>query len=384
MKVLFLLHSSGSGEGSSIAALGIMSQLKRHGMEVHAVCPKDGEMIRKLAEIGIDTTVIRYGNALYPKVFTIKSFLSWPKRFFELLWHNHIAEHTLEQLVKDFKPDVIHTNVGVLRVGYYVAKKLGIPHVWHIRETEVGLNSSHYPSLAFQKRLLSCNCFNIAITNEVKGFYSLNDRNSAVVYDGVFPSKLSIPSVVEKQNYFLFVGRVIQSKGADWAVEAFMKISERQPEMGLWLAGSISSSFASRLIESVKESPFSDKIKFLGPRSDIYALMSEAQAVLVPSLLEGFGFITVESMLNRTIVIGRNTGGTKEQFDKGLSMTGQEIALRCETVDEMARHMADVCMNGQAYYADMIDRAEKVVREMYTIENNANQIIEIYKKITRK
>ena len=40
-------------------------------------------------------------------------------------------------------------------------------------------------------------------------------------------------------------------------------------------------------------------------------------------------------------------------------------------------------MNGQAYYVDMIDRAENVVREMYTIENNANQIIEIYKKITR-
>lgn len=384
MRVLFLLHSSGSGEGSSIAALGIMSQMKHHRMEVHAVCPKDGEMIRKLAEIGIDTTVIRYGNALYPKVFTIKSFLSWPKRFFELLWHNHIAEHKLEQLVKDFKPDVIHTNVGVLRVGYYVAKKLGIPHVWHIRETEVGLNSRHYPSLAFQKRLLSCNCFNIAITNEVKGFYSLSDTYSAVVYDGVFPSKLSIPSVVEKQKYFLFVGRVIQSKGADWAVEAFKKISGIHPEMELWLAGSISSPFALRLIDSIKGTPFSEKIKFLGPRSDIYALMSEAQAVLVPSLLEGFGFITVESMLNRTIVIGRNTGGTKEQFDKGLSMTGHEIALRCETVDEMARHMADVCKNGQAYYADMIDRAEKVVREMYTIENNANQIIEIYKKITRK
>lgn len=383
MRVLFLLHSSGSGEGSSIAALSIMSQLKHQGIEVNAVCPNEGEMSRKLAEIGINTTVIRYGNALYPKVYTVKSFLSWLIRFFKLLWRNHIAEHKLEQLAKDYKPDVIHTNVGVLRVGYYVAKKLGIPHVWHIRETEFGLNSRHYPSLAFQKGLLSSNFLNIAITNEVKGFYSLSDTNSTVVYDGVFPSKLCIPSVVEKQNYFLFVGRVIQSKGADWAVEAFMKISERNPEMELWLVGSISSSFASRLIESVKESPFSEKIKFLGPRSDIYALMSEAQAVLVPSLLEGFGFITVESMLNRTIVIGRNTGGTKEQFDKGLSMTGQEIALRCETVYEMARHMEDVCKNGQAYYADMIDRAEKVVREMYSIEQNANQIIKIYKKIAK-
>lgn len=383
MKVLFLLHSSGSGEGSSIAALGIMSQLKRHGIEVHAVCPKDGEMIRKLDEIGIDTTVIRYGNAIYPKVFTIKSFLSWPKRFFELLWQNHIAEHKLELSVKDSKPDVIHTNVGVLRVGYYVAKKLGIPHVWHIRETEAGLDFRHYPSLRYQKDLLSKNCFNIAITDDVKRYYQLSSLNSRVVYDGVFSSTLSLPDNVVKKKYFLFVGRVLQSKGADWAVESFMKIAKDNQEMELWIAGSINNQFAAKLISKVKETKYSSRIKFLGQRNDIYELMSCAQAVLVPSVLEGFGFITVEAMLNRTLVIGRNTGGTKEQFDNGLKLTGQEIALRCETVDEMARQMEEVCMKGQAYYADMIDRAEKVVREMYTIEKNVNQIIEIYKQVTR-
>ena len=111
--------------------------------------------------------------------------------------------------------------------------------------------------------------------------------------------------------------------------------------------------------------------------------MLYSQAVLVPSVLEGFGFITVEAMLNRTLVIGRNTGGTKEQFDNGVKLSGKEIALRCESIDEMAMHMAYVCSNGQLYYADMIDRAEKVVREMYSIENNANQIIEIYKQVTK-
>ena len=383
MKILFLLHSAGAAEGSSIAALSIMSRLKAMGYEVQAVCPKQGEIIQKLSGIGVDATIIPYGSAIYPKVYTIKSFISWPKRFFQLIWINHNAEKKLEQFVKTYKPDVIHTNVGVLRVGYYVAKKLRIPHVWHIRENEIGANLRHYPSLAYQKHLLGNNCFNIAITNDVKQYYQMGVSNSRVVYDGVFSSSISMPSDIEKKSYFLFVGRIIESKGADWAVQAFMKMAESHPEMELWLAGSVSSPFAAKLMDSVKNCPYSSRIKFLGQRHDIYELMSHAQAVLVPSVLEGFGFITVEAMINRTLVIGRNTGGTKEQFDNGVKYTGKEIALRCDTVDDMARHMADVCRNGQDYYTDMIDRAEKVVREMYTIENNVNQIIEIYKKVVK-
>lgn len=382
MKILFLLHSAGAAEGSSIAALSIMSRLKEKGYDVQAVCPKQGEIIQKLSGIGVDTTIIPYGSAIYPKVYTVKSFISWPKRFFQLIWTNHNAEKKLEQFVKTYKPDVIHTNVGVLRVGYYVAKKLRIPHVWHIRENEIGANCRHYPSLAYQKRLLGNNCFNIAITNDVKQYYQMGASNSRVVYDGVFSSSLSLPSDIEKKGYFLFVGRIIESKGADWAVRAFLKIADCYPELELWLAGSVSSPFAAKLIGSVKDCSYSSRIKFLGPRHDIYELMSHAQAVLVPSVLEGFGFITVEAMINRALVIGRNTGGTKEQFDNGVNLSGHEIALRCDTVDDMARHMADVCRNGQDYYFDMIDRAEKVVRSKYTEEKNAQAIMDIYKQIT--
>lgn len=376
MKILFLLHSSGVGEGSSIAALFIMSRLKAKGYDVQAVCPKQGDIIQKLSDIDVKTTIIRYGSAIYPKIYTIKSLFSWPKRLLELLWYNHNAEKKLEQFVKTYKPDVIHTNVGVLRVGYYVAKKLRIPHVWHIRETYQG-----YPNFTYQKRLYWHNRFNITITNAVKNFYSLSDSNTKVVYDGVFSESIQLLKDVEKKNYFLFVGRLIQYKGADWAVDAFLKIANAYPSYELWLAGSNESPFAKDLKQKLKEDPISKRIKFLGARSDIYNLISSAQAVLVPSVREGFGFVPVEAMLNRTLVIGRNTAGVKEQFDNGVKYTGKEIALRCDTVDDMARYMADICRNGQDYYLDMIDRAEKLVRDLYTIENNVNEIVKIYKKI---
>ena len=36
-------------------------------------------------------------------------------------------------------------------------------------------------------------------------------------------------------------------------------------------------------------------------------------------------------MYNHCLVIGRNTAGTKEQFDNGLDQTGEEIGLRFDS-----------------------------------------------------
>lgn len=378
MKILFFLHSSGIKEGSSIAVISIIKQMQIRGHTIYAICPRQGELVDVLKQMGVKFFIIRYAPAIYPKVYTIKSFLSWPGRFLERLWYNHVAEIKITKWVQEISPDVIHTNVGVLRVGYYVAKKLHIPHIWHVRETEEGLSSHHYPSYRFQCRLLNNNDFNIAITENVKHYYHLNDKNTTVVYDGVFSSSFKTVKSEKKETYFLFVGRIIETKGADWAVEAFIKIADKYPDYELWLAGPDSTPFASTLKVKVDSTPFRQRIKFLGQRSDIYDLMSRAQAVLVPSVFEGFGFITVEAMLNRTLVIGRNTGGTKEQFDNGYKIIGYEIAFRCNSIDEMAAQMECVLKNGQQNFNNMIVSAEKVVRKLYSVENNAEQIMKIY------
>ena len=53
--------------------------------------------------------------------------------------------------------------------------------------------------------------------------------------------------------------------------------------------------------------------------------------LIVPSKCEGFGLVTVEGMLNGSLVVGKDTGGTKEQFDNGKSFCGKEIGLRYNT-----------------------------------------------------
>ncbi len=383
MKILYLLHSSGVSEGSSIAVISIIKEMQKKGHQIFAVCPKQGPLIETLQKMGVSVSLIRYSNLIYPSVMTVKSFFSWPLRLLNIIRVNHLAKVHLDELVDRIKPDVIHTNVGVLRIGLEVAKKKGIPHVWHIRETDKGLFFHHFPCRKYQQKALNSNDVNIAITEAVRSYYNMSNSNTQVVYDGVFSEEYQIPTVVKKSNYFLFVGRILESKGADWAVEAFLKVADQYPNMELWLAGSDDNQFAKTLKLLVHNTIHRDRVKFLGQRSDIYQLMAQAQSVLVPSVMEGFGFITVEAMVNKTLVIGRNTGGTKEQFDNGLKLTGHEIALRCESLEDMTNHMLGVCRYGQGHYRDMISLAYSVVNRLYTVENNANQIENIYKAIIK-
>ena len=75
---------------------------------------------------------------------------------------------------------------------------------------------------------------------------------------------------------------------------------------------------------------------------------------------------------------------TKEQFDNGLNFTGDEIALRYQTVGELSNIMIDVVEKGIESYFPMIENAQKAVVNFYTIEESAKQVYNFYKQICQK
>ena len=88
-------------------------------------------------------------------------------------------------------------------------------------------------------------------------------------------------------------------------------------------------------------------------------------------------------MLQGCLAIGRNTDGTKEQFDNGLDMTGEEIGLRYDTNEELSRLLKEVTVNPISYYQPYKERAFRVVNQLYTEENNIQQIYSFYKEILK-
>ncbi len=378
MKVIYINHSSGI-QGAGLALLNIIKRMPKLGVEPIVVLPNEGPLADTLREMGIKVYFIMHYNAIYPRRKFISDYILYPYRLLRTLFFNKLAEYRFGKVVLAEHPDIIHSNSGVIRFGSKTAQKQHIPHVWHVREFMT--RDFFWVPLGGEKKVRELysleNNHCIAITKAVFEYFALTPIKDNVIYDGVFLADIATPKVSEKKKYLLFVGSLQKGKGIYDVLSAFDAVADKIPEYELWIAGNdyININQEISLRNNAKQ------IKYLGFRTDVYELMANATALLVPSYYEGFGFITTEAMLNKTLVIGRDTAGTKEQFNNGLLITGKEIGIRFNTNEEFSQIILQVCTQPQSDFRDIIDRAFKVVIDNYTIEKNTQHIYNIYEQL---
>ena len=385
-KILYISHTSDL-YGSGKALLNIMLKMKEIGVGVYIVLPvSKGELYNEIKKQKIPHSVLDVISCVWPFPIKTRDYFLFPYRLFRFLYKKNRFEKDLLKKAATIKPDIIHTNVGVIHAGHYVAKKLNIPHIWHIREyQDLHFGWKPYPSSSEFLRLLSeKNNYPISITNGVYKYHSLfQNKNSQVIYDGVFNIN-KIPEIKYlKKKYFLFVGLISEGKGTEEVINSFISISNELGDYELWIAGDGDIQYVEKLKQISLKFGLSDKIKFLGFRTDVYMLMSEASALIVSSKFEGFGFITAEAMFNGCLVIGRNTAGTKEQFDNGKAIYSCDIALRYETSDELSFLLLNICQNGIDSHLKNITNAQETVVKLYSIQQNVKQILNKYKDILK-
>lgn len=375
MRVLYITHSS-EVEGSGLALLNIVNDMKQQGIEPVAVFPKDGPLLAEFGKNGIDYKIIRFFSS--GRSIKTKPIKHITVRLYGFVI-NILAILKLICFVKHNPVDIIHSNTGIVRVGYYLSKYLHIPHVWHLREYQtLDFNIIPYGGVKGMRILFaksSNHC--VSITKGIYDYYQLKEPKDSVIYDGVYSQSYSSVER-KKKNHFLFVGSLTETKGVLDLIDAFKVFVTNHPDIELWLAGRDVVG-----IDSIIRNSGLSQIKYLGVRKDVYVLMSESMALIVPSFFEGFGFIIAEAMINHCLVIGRDTAGTKEQFDNGVKMCGKEIGLRFNSVEQLVAIMDEVVRKDITKYNDMIENAYRCAKR-YTIEENSKNIINIYNKIWKE
>ena len=387
MRVLYINHNAANGGlyGGNKVILNLISVLNEE-IEIAMVFPSDGLFVQKCNQIGIKAYVIpRYHLKLFPSKKTIEDKIYYPKHLLGMILRRQFAIRKLTKIAEEFNPDIIHSIVGPLDIGYVVAKKKGIPHVWHLQEyQDKDFNMRPFPSMKnYRKHLHESNNHVVCITKDIFKHFELDQQKDKVIYNGIFDERKNNYKK-EKKPYFLFVGSLGKAKGVIPLLNAFAEYIRKGGSCDLKFAAGWVEPYGTKLKNIIQKEGIGDKVQFLGYRDDVYELMSEAMALIVPSLCEGFGLITAEAMYNNCLVIGRNSGGTKEQFDNGKTLTGKEIALRFENDDQLAQLLFEVEQNGQQYYLEMIGRAFKTVNSLYTKRVFANNMLEYYKQILSK
>ena len=112
----------------------------------------------------------------------------------------------------------------------------------------------------------------------------------------------------------VIAGDVVPHKGHYYLFEALPELSEKFPELRVVVVGRFrrGEPYTNRLRRFLIERRLYQKVKWLGRRDNMQDVLGAADVVAIPSLVESFGMVALESMAVGTPVVASRTGGLKE------------------------------------------------------------------------
>ncbi len=164
----------------------------------------------------------------------------------------------------------------------------------------------------------------------------------------------------------LAVGRLESEKRLEDVLKALHRIHPQYPSIGLYIAGS--GREESRLKNMVRALGLTERVVFLGARTDAQGLMRNANAFVQASAYEGYGRTLVEAALARVPIITTDVGVVGEIFEgyrDVLSVPpGDPAAIAVQIVglieDESARH--SLVINAEIAARKHLASSEETIR----------------------
>lgn len=135
------------------------------------------------------------------------------------------------------------------------------------------------------------------------------------------------------------VARLYRQKGHRFLLSAFQRVSSRFPQAVLLLVGD--GPLRQDLQRQCRRAGIADKVRFLGQRSDIPALLAVMDLVLHPALWEGMSNAVMEAMAAGKPVIATDVDGARELIRPGetgwLVAPGDAEALASQIIAVLER-----------------------------------------------
>jgi len=216
-----------------------------------------------------------------------------------------------------------------------------------------------------------------ATEEEIIDHLHIPKEKIVVTYEGIdskmtnsqFPiTKYQIPDT----RYFLHVGNVYPHKNSNRLIDAFALLLKTHPDIQLIFVGK-DDYFFQKLKKKVNTLGLEKSIIFTGLISDeeLAAYCHHAEAVIIPSLMEGFGLPAVEAIAQNCLVLASAIPSLKEICEDGAlyfdPMKESDIAKCMEKALQLPiAKKKEIIANGRKKIAD------------YSWEKMAKETISIY------
>ena len=385
MTVLYILHQTILMGGGTKSFKVMLKGLMKRGISPVVVMPNNRGVCSEIEAMNIPTVITLYRDSTYPWVRSFKDILLFIPRIILHRIINYIAVSKIAKSVSGFGVDLVHTNVSVCSIGFRVSRKLNVPHIYHIREyADKDFGLYYIPTRnIYLKQLYAPKSYSICITKDIQRYFHQDGNScSRVIYNGIQHSMAKCPEATKK-DFFLYAGRVVAAKGVLEMLEAYYDYKcKAQHLFPIYVIGEQPDPIYFRKItDFIKEHQLENLVILWGQRADIQDFMQSARAIIIPSHNEGFGRCMPEAMFNGCLAVGRDTGGTHEQFENGVELNGDEIALRFNNNAQLTQHLIDISNNPIDYYQQMLERAFYTVNHLYSAESNVNSVYDFYNQI---
>lgn len=199
---------------------------------------------------------------------------------------------------------------------------------------------------------------------DLERFKLLNDRHSYAKTVRLNAELLTIGTV----------GRMINSKGQIHFLNAIPAILSEHPHAQFVIIGD--GPIRRHLFSAVENTPYREKIHFLGSRSDIPQLLTLMDVFVFPSLSEGLGISVLEAMASGLPVVASNIRPLSEMIipeNTGLLVKTEDPADLAGAVNRLLRD--------EDLRRDMGNRGRERVKQYFTDEQMVRQIENLYQAL---
>ncbi len=333
VRVLFTDHTS-SFSGAEVAMMRLIRALPAD-VEPAVACPPTGRLAEALGEQGITQ---------FPIAGTDVSFRLHPTTTASGLATLARSAIALRSITRRWRADVVHANgvrAGLLAIA---AKYLGGPPVVvqvhdHLPQTKLGRAVREVIARGADETIAvsdwTARVFNQGLRRAVaRTVYISFDQNRfrAEAYDRSAVRRGL--SIADDAPLLGEVAQITPWKGQIVAIEAMPGIRAAHPEAQLLLVGHIAFSgsgvrydnaaYLDLLKRRTRELGLEACVHFLGQRSDVPAIMTALDVLLLPSWDEPFGTVALEALAVGTIPVVGSSGGVTEYVEDGVC--GQVVA----------------------------------------------------------
>ena len=292
----------------------------------------------------------------------------------------------LKSGLRQFQPHVVqsmlfHANV-VTSLAIGASKK--IPWCAGLRVAD----PSRWRQIAERFALLSAQrvvCVSQAVADFARQQLKVLDHKCLVIPNGIdgeslrqaAPIQLTELGLAPGRRGIIFIGRLTEQKGPDDLMKAAPAIFRALPEHDLLMVGD--GVLADSLHRMAQESGFADRIRFLGWRPDVAALLNACDLLVLPSRWEGMPNVVLEAMAIGLPVVCTRVEGVTEL----LGPLGRSQSIPVGHPQLLAQQVVEILLS-QSLAADLGASNQQRVAEHFSLQSVLSQYEKLFANVSRR